>query len=107
MIQFTDASSFLEHQWLHFIDTIQYDGNEKNMTIGKNDIVVGVQEKSEITVDVLEEDQRDMQNFIPETTVRKAESTPADEEMVVRGTYHSGNTNGSCKGGDVRQCCDV
>ena len=31
-----------EHEWLHFIDTIQYLGGEKATTIQKNDIVVGM-----------------------------------------------------------------
>ena len=31
-----------EHKWLQFIDTIQYVGEGKDLTIRKNDIVVGV-----------------------------------------------------------------
>ena len=42
-----------EHEWLHFIDTIQYVGDEKDVTIRKNDIVVGTQgSRYEITYEM-------------------------------------------------------
>ena len=44
-----------EHEWLRFIDTIQYVGDEKGgNTIRKNDIVVGVNKMKEtVTLDML------------------------------------------------------
>ena len=46
-----------EHQWLHFIDTIQYNGGEEEkVDIQKNDIVVGIRKMGEaenLTIEML------------------------------------------------------
>jgi len=45
-----------EHEWLSFIDTIQYvKGDNKKLTIRRCDIVVGVNNTKETTIDVLKE----------------------------------------------------
>jgi len=45
-----------EHKWLHFIDTIQYlGGNDNTITIEKNDIVIGIENFTEVTIDVLKQ----------------------------------------------------
>ena len=44
-----------EHKWLHFIDTIQYIGDGKDLTICKNDIVVGANDTKvpSLSIDLL------------------------------------------------------
>ena len=44
-----------KHKWLHFIDTIQYVGDGKDVTICKNDIVVNVKDikADSLTIDML------------------------------------------------------
>ena len=41
-----------EHKWIHFVDTIQHAGDKKDVTIRKNDIVVGIKGTGTTSIDV-------------------------------------------------------
>ena len=70
-----------EHKWLHFIDTIQYlQGNDKKVTIRKNDIVVGmINVKNILTIDVLKERKENTTISFLRRPYGRPNRTPAEQ----------------------------
>ena len=69
-----------EHEWLHFIDTIQYVGDDKNVELRKNDIVVGIKDLDTVlTVDMLKKIKESRTISFLKRPYGRPNRTPADE----------------------------
>ena len=70
-----------EHQWLHFIDTIQYlGGEESTLSIRKNDIVVGMSNVVDtLTVDTLKATKNETSISFLKRPYGRPNRTPAKE----------------------------